>query len=92
MGESKAIGRYEKESEGSLLGLAMGMILKVFHILGMVFVLIVMLKRSVKCLMFTLPGPVELLFLDCFIAWVVSVSVIVIGVDVSDLLSLFIIL
>ena len=33
-----------------------------------------------------------MLFLDCYIAWVVSVSVIIIGVDVSNLVILFIIL
>ena len=44
MGESRAIiGLYEEEREGFLLGLVMGMILEVFHIWGMVFVLIVML-------------------------------------------------
>ena len=77
--ESKAIGQYEEESEGSLLGLAIGMILEIFHIWGIVFVVIVMLKGLVKCLMsigprclsclmFMLSGSVELLFLDCFIA------------------------
>ena len=39
MGESRAIGLYEEGREGFLLGLAM----EVFHIWGMVFVLIVML-------------------------------------------------
>ena len=43
MGESRAIGLYEEGREGFLLGLVMGMILEVFHIWGMVFVLIVML-------------------------------------------------
>ena len=43
MGEIRAIGWYEEGREGFLLGLAMGMILEVFHIWGMVFVLIVML-------------------------------------------------
>ena len=43
MEESRAIGLYEEGREGFLLGLAMGMILEVFHIWGMVFVLIVML-------------------------------------------------
>ena len=54
----------------------MGRILEVFHFLGIVFVLIVMLKRLVKCLMaigprclmFILSGSVELLFFDFFIA------------------------
>ena len=71
MGEIKAIGRYEEGSDGFLLGLAMGMILDVFHIWGMVFVLIAVLKRLLKflmamgprCLMLILSGPVELLFL-----------------------------
>ena len=44
--------------------------------------------RCLKCLMLILPGPEELLFLGCFIARMVSDSVIVIGVDVSDLVSL----
>ena len=48
--------------------------------------------RCLKCLMLILSGPEELLFLDCFIAKMVSDSVIVIGVDVSDLVSLFVIL
>ena len=43
MGESRATGLYEEEREGFLLGLAMGMILEVFDIWGMVFVLVVML-------------------------------------------------
>ena len=43
MGESRATGLYEEGREGFLLDLAMGMILEVFHIWGMVFVLIVML-------------------------------------------------
>ena len=97
MGE-RAIGLYEERREGFLLGLVMGMILEVFHIWGMVFVLILMLKRLVKCLMAMGPkclrlifcGLEELLFWDFFIAWMISVSVIIIGVDVSDLGSLFI--
>ena len=43
MGESRATGLYEEGRERFLLGLAMGMILEVFHIWDMVFVLIVML-------------------------------------------------
>ena len=43
MGESRATGLIEEGREGFLLGLVMGMILEVFHIWGMVFVLIVML-------------------------------------------------
>ena len=42
--------------------------------------------------MFVSSGSVEMLFLECFIACVVSAAVIIIGVGVSDLLSLFIIL
>ena len=42
MGESRAIGLYEEGREDFLLGLVMGM-MEVFHIWGMVFVLIVML-------------------------------------------------
>ena len=41
--------------------------------------------RCLRCLMLILSGPEELLFLDCFIARMVSDSVIVIGVDVNDL-------
>ena len=48
--------------------------------------------KCLRCLMLMLSGPKELLFLDCFIARMVSDSVIVIGVDVSDLASLFVIL
>ena len=48
--------------------------------------------RCLRCLMLILSGLEELLFLDCFIARMVSDSVIVIGVDVSDLVSLFVIL
>ena len=32
MGESRSIGLYEEGKEGFLLGLAMGMILEVFHV------------------------------------------------------------
>ena len=45
--------------------------------------------RCLRCLMLILSGPEKLLFLDCFIARMASDSVIVIGVDVSDLVSLF---
>ena len=48
--------------------------------------------RCLRCLMLILSGSEELLFLDCFRARMVSDSVIVIGVDVSDLVSLFVIL
>ena len=48
--------------------------------------------RCLKCLMLILSGPEELLFLDFFITRMVSDSVIVIGVNVSDLVSLFVIL
>ena len=42
--------------------------------------------RCLRCLMLIFSGSEEMFFLDCFIAWMVSDSVIVIGVDVSDLL------
>ena len=45
-----------------------------------------------RCLMLILSGPEELLFLDCFIARMVADSVIVNGVDVNDLVSLFVML
>ena len=45
-------------------GLAMGMILEVFHIWGMVFVLIVVLKRLVKCLMAIGPRCLRCLMFD----------------------------
>ena len=48
--------------------------------------------RCLRCLVLILSGSEELLFLDCFIEKMVSDSVIVIGVDVGDLVSLFVIL
>ena len=44
--------------------------------------------RCLRCLMLILSDPEELLFLDCFIARMVPDSVIVVGVDMSDLVSL----
>ena len=44
--------------------------------------------RCLRCLMLILSGPEKLLLLDGFIARQVSDSVIVIGVDVRDLVSL----
>ena len=100
---SSAIGRYKKGSESSLLGLAMEMILGNFHIWVIVFVLTAVLRRLVRCLMAMSPrylrylmlrlsDSVKLLFLECFTACIVSAAMIIIGVDVSDLVCLFIIL
>ena len=77
----------------------MAMILADFHIWDIMFVFIAVLKklvrclmaiglRCLRCLMFMLSSPVEFLFLDCFIACVVSAAVIITGVDLSDLVSL----
>ena len=64
---------------GSLFGFGMGIILASFHICGMMFSLRDVLymcvrycmasgPRFFRCLMFTLSGPVELLFGACVIA------------------------
>ena len=50
------------------------------------------MTMSPSCLMFMLSSLVELLFLECFTACVVSAAVIIIGVSVSNLVSLLIIL
>ena len=54
--------------------------------------LIPMGPRCLRCLMFMSLGPVNLLFLECFIASFVSAAVSIIGVGVSDFVSLLIIL
>ena len=75
----------------SFPGLGMGITFASFHELGMMFLLSVMLKSSVRyvtargprcfrCLMFMLSGPVELLFLDCLMASSVCAVVICIWV------------
>ena len=73
IGESSDIGRYDVPTQGSLLGLGIGMILANFHIWGMMLWLRARFNKLVKywmangprcfrCLMLILSGPVELLF------------------------------
>ena len=75
----------------SLFGFGIGIILAVFHMLGMVFVLSDMLyicvrnvsallPRCFRCFMLILLGPVELLLRACFMARCVSTIVMGIGV------------
>ena len=78
----------------SLLGLGIGITFASFQVCGIVFVLSAMLKmfvrnvsakvpKCLRCLMFMLSGPVELLFLECLMASSVCVSVISIRVALS---------
>ena len=71
---------------GSLFGFGMGIILASFHVCGMLFVLSAVLymcvssvsaefPKCLRCFMFMLSGPVELLFLELTIACLVSSSV-----------------
>ena len=66
----------------SLFGFLIGMMLANFHVCGIVFVLSVMFKfnmlvryvsqggtKCFKCMMFGLSGPVELLFVFCFMTF-----------------------
>ena len=87
----------------SLLGLGIEIILAIFHVWGIVFVLSERLNidvrydsavspRCLRCLMFMLSGPVELLFLACLIASEVCSIAICMGVDFSLLVNLSIIL
>jgi len=79
MGDRREIGLYDGPSVLSLCGLGIGIVLALFHMCGMLFVFSTMLNRCVRCLiavgpkcfrclMFMSSGPVELLFLCCFIA------------------------
>ena len=74
---------------GSLFGFGIGIIFAVFHIWGMVFVFSVNVSslvrysidsgpRFLRCWMHMLSGPVDVLFLACFIAMRVCVFVIMI--------------
>ena len=87
----------------SLPGLGIGIILAFFHVCGIVFVLREMLKiavryvsavtpRCLRCLIFMLSGPVELLFLACLIASEVCSVVFCMVVDFSLLVNLSMIL
>jgi len=82
----------------SLLGFAIGIMVAVFHICGMMFLFSEKLKmlvrysiargpRCFRCFMLILSGPVELLFLADFIAS--NVCCVVIGMWVSSRLWIF---
>ena len=103
MGESSAMGLNDVPWVVSLPGLGIGIILAIFHVCGIVFVLRGRLKiavryvsavtpRCLKCLIFVLSGPVELLFSACFIPSEVCSIVICMGVDFSLLVNLSMIL
>ena len=65
------MGLYELHLCMSLLGLGMGTMLANFHMCGIMLVLRNGSPRGpicFRCLMFSLPGLCELLFLFCFIA------------------------
>ena len=73
------MGLYEAPLSMSLLGFGMGTMLANFHMCGIMLLLRTvfnMLVRNssprgpmcIRCLMFNLSGPYELLFLLCFIA------------------------
>ena len=73
------IGLYEVPLSMSLLGFRMGTMLDNFHMCGIILVLRAVFNMLVRnasprepmcfrCLMFSLSGPCELLFLLCFIA------------------------
>ena len=77
--ERKDMGLYEVSSSMSLLGLGMGTMLANFYMCGIMLVLRADFNMLVsnasprgpmcfRCLMFSLSGPCELLFLLCFIA------------------------
>ena len=77
--ERRDMGLYEVPMSMSLLGFGMGTMLANFHMCGIMLVLrsvFNMLVRNAsprgpmcfRCLMFSLSGPCELLFLLCFIA------------------------
>ena len=51
IGERRAMGRYDVCRLGSLLGLRIGRIFAVFHLLGMIFWFIILLKRLVILVM-----------------------------------------
>ena len=79
MGESSAMGLYDVLIVVSLPGLGIGIILAIYHVCGIVLVLRERLNIAVKyvsavtprclrCFIFMLSGPVELLFLACLIA------------------------
>ena len=73
------MGLYEVPLSMSLLGFGMGTVLANFHMCGIMLVLRAVFNMLVRnasprgpmcfmCLMFSLSGPCELLFLFCFIA------------------------
>ena len=76
------MGLYEVPLSMFLLGFGMGTMLANFHMCGIVLVLRAVFNMLVRnassrgpmcfrCLMFSLSGPCELLFLPCFIAsWI----------------------
>ena len=103
MGKNNAMGLYDVPSVMSLPGLGIGIILAIFHVCGIVFKLSEMLNIVVwyvsavfpsclRCLIFMLSGPVELLFLACLVASEVCSVVICMGVDFSMLMNLSMIL
>ena len=79
-GYNNNMGLYEVPLSVSLLGLGIGTMLANFHVLGIMFLLrsvLNILMRNAnprgpmcfRCLIFSLVGPCELLFLFCFIAY-----------------------
>ena len=77
--ERRDMGLYEVPLSMSLLGFGMGTMLATFHMSGIMLVLRTVFNILVRnasprgpmcfrCLMFSLSGPCELLFLLCFIA------------------------
>ena len=104
VGENSAMGLYDVPRVVSLPGLRIGGIIwAIFHACGIVFVLKERLNIVVRyvsavtpwclrCYIFMLSGPVELLFFACLIASEVCSIVICMGVDFSMLVNLSMIL
>ena len=103
MGKNNDMGLYDVPSVMSLPCLGIGIILAIFHVCGIVFELSEMLnivvryvsavfRSCLRCLIFMLSGPVELLFLACLVASEVCSVVICMGVDFSMLVNLSMIL
>ena len=68
--ERRDMGLYKVPLSMSLLGFGMGTMLANFYMCGIMLVLraVFYMCMCFSCLMFSLSGPSELLFLPCFIA------------------------
>ena len=94
MGERSEIGLYEEPELGSLFGLGIGIILASFQMCGIMLLFKAFISSNLKysmasgpkclrCFMFMLSGPVELLFLAEFIACLTCSVVISVCADSS---------